>query len=71
MLSEFAERNLFVKLEQNIQLFLVGLGSSCTHTYSFSKKCPLKAVKKIIPFRIFEIIWVHSPNRQNESVDLM
>jgi hypothetical protein len=32
---------------------------------------PLKAVRKIIQFRTFKIIWAHSPNTWNESVHIL
>jgi hypothetical protein len=36
--------------------------------YCFLKFVPLKAMKKIIPFWTFKIIWVHSPKMRNEPV---
>jgi hypothetical protein len=48
------------------RLFLVGLWSNCTHTYFFWSSIPLKAVKKIIIFRISKlfgfILWICEMN---------
>ncbi len=50
---------------------LVALLSTCTHTYFFLSSIPLKAVMKMIQFRTFKIIWVHSLNTRNESVRIL
>jgi hypothetical protein len=56
-MSEYAERILCVKLEQNNQLVLLGLVSNCTQTYVlfFEVVPPVKAVENFILSQILEI----------------
>ncbi len=73
VLSKYAEGIIFVKLEQNNQLFyyLWTLDPVCTHINFFWSIVLLRAVKKIILFQIFKIIWAHSPNTPNGSVNIL
>ncbi len=62
VLSEYIE-GIFFKIEQNTQLFLVSPSLVAQLQTIFEV-----AVKKIIIFRVFKIIWAHLPNMRNESV---
>jgi hypothetical protein len=61
-------KTFFCQARPKNQLFLVGHWSSRTHTYFFWRSIPLKAAKKLIPFKI---IWAHSPNMRNQSVHIL
>jgi hypothetical protein len=52
-----------------MNIFVASLRSTSKYTHSFLSSFPVKVVKKIIQFRIFEIISAHLlPNKRNESV---